>query len=65
MWSPDSRQIAFVSSTAGPEQDANGDPMVITRYLYKQQNGVENMPKSYVVREAATCPPRRGPLRGR
>ena len=34
-WSPDSRRIAFVSSTAGPEQDANGDPMVITRYLYK------------------------------
>ena len=34
-WSPDSRQIAFVSSTPGPEQDANGDPMVITRYSYK------------------------------
>jgi dipeptidyl aminopeptidase/acylaminoacyl peptidase len=34
-WSPDGRQIAFVSSTPGPEQDANGDPMVITRYLYK------------------------------
>ncbi len=34
-WSPDSTQIAFVSSTPGPEQDANGDPMVITRYLYK------------------------------
>lgn len=34
-WSPDSRQIAFVSATPGPESDANGDPMVITRYLYK------------------------------
>ena len=34
-WSPDGKQIAFVSSTPGPEQDANGDPMVITRYLYK------------------------------
>src|SRR5436190_8944591 len=34
-WSPDGRQIAFVSSTPGPEQDANGDPMIITRYLYK------------------------------
>ena len=35
-WSPDSRQIAFISATPGPEvEDANGDPMVITRYLYK------------------------------
>jgi dipeptidyl aminopeptidase/acylaminoacyl peptidase len=34
-WSPDAKSIAFVSATAGPEQDANGDPMVITRYLYK------------------------------
>ena len=35
-WSPDSKQIAFVSSTPGPEtDDANGDPIVITRYLYK------------------------------
>ncbi len=34
-WSPDGKGIAFVSATAGPEQDANGDPMVITRYLYK------------------------------
>ena len=34
-WSPDSRQIAFISATPGPEADANGDPMVITRYLYK------------------------------
>jgi dipeptidyl aminopeptidase/acylaminoacyl peptidase len=34
-WSPDGRQLAFVSTTPGPEADANGDPMVITRYLYK------------------------------
>jgi dipeptidyl aminopeptidase/acylaminoacyl peptidase len=34
-WSPDGRRLAFVSTTAGPEADANGDPMVITRYLYK------------------------------
>ena len=35
-WSPDGAQLAFVSATPGPEtEDANGDPMVITRYLYK------------------------------
>ncbi len=35
-WSPDGRQIAFISATPGPEtDDANGDPMVIARYLYK------------------------------
>lgn len=35
-WSPDSKRIAFVHATPGPETaDANGDPMVITRYLYK------------------------------
>src|SRR4030095_14619728 len=34
-WSPDSASIAFISSTPGPETGANGDPMVITRYLYK------------------------------
>jgi dipeptidyl aminopeptidase/acylaminoacyl peptidase len=35
-WSPDGRQIAFVSSVPGPETaDATGDPIVITRYLYK------------------------------
>jgi dipeptidyl aminopeptidase/acylaminoacyl peptidase len=34
-WSPDSKSIAFISSSPGPEADANGDPMVITRYLYK------------------------------
>ena len=35
-WSPDGRQVAFISATPGPEtENANGDPMVITRYLYK------------------------------
>ena len=34
-WSPDGTRLAFVSSQPGPEQDANGDPMVITRYSYK------------------------------
>lgn len=36
VWSPDSKTIAFVSSSEGPETTAAaGDPMVITRYLYK------------------------------
>jgi len=35
-WAPDSSRIAFVSATPGPETElANGDPVVITRYLYK------------------------------
>jgi dipeptidyl aminopeptidase/acylaminoacyl peptidase len=35
-WSPDGRRIAFVSATPGPETAAaSGDPVVITRYLYK------------------------------
>ncbi len=34
-WSPDGTQIAFISAVAGPEVNANGDPMHITRYLYK------------------------------
>jgi dipeptidyl aminopeptidase/acylaminoacyl peptidase len=39
-WSPDSKQIAFISATPGPETaDATGDPMVITRYLYKPDAG--------------------------
>ena len=39
-WSPDSQTIAYVSATPGPEtQEANGDPMVITRYLYKPTAG--------------------------
>ncbi len=39
-WSPDSKSIAYVSATPGPEmQAASGDPMVITRYLYKPTAG--------------------------
>ena len=35
-WSSGSSRIAFLSAMPGPEaNDANGDPMVITRYLYK------------------------------
>jgi dipeptidyl aminopeptidase/acylaminoacyl peptidase len=39
-WSPDGKQIAFVSSKpadGGPP--ANGDPIVVTRYLYKPDAG--------------------------
>src|SRR2546423_13821042 len=39
-WSPDSKQIALISSTPGAEAaPASGDPMVITRYLYKPDAG--------------------------
>ncbi|HEY7306887.1 MAG TPA: S9 family peptidase [Bryobacteraceae bacterium] len=39
-WSPDSKSIAYVSATPGPEaQEASGDPIVITRYLYKPTAG--------------------------
>jgi dipeptidyl aminopeptidase/acylaminoacyl peptidase len=39
-WSPDGKQIAFVSSTADARAaEASGDPMVITRYLYKPDAG--------------------------
>jgi len=39
-WSPDSKQIAFISATPGPETaDAEGDPKVITRYMYKPDAG--------------------------
>ena len=35
-WSPDGKQIAFVSAVPGPETvEASGDPIVIRRYLYK------------------------------
>ena len=35
-WSPDSKRIAFVTAVPGPETaEATGDPVVITRYLYK------------------------------
>jgi hypothetical protein len=35
-----------------------------TKYLWGQDNGVENLPKSWVVREAATCPPRETTVTG-
>jgi dipeptidyl aminopeptidase/acylaminoacyl peptidase len=35
VWSPDGTRLAYTSTAAGPEADANGDPMVITRYAYK------------------------------
>jgi dipeptidyl aminopeptidase/acylaminoacyl peptidase len=39
-WSPGGKQIAFISSTPGAEAgEATGDPMVITRYLYKPDAG--------------------------
>ncbi len=39
-WSPDSKQIAYLSATPGPEtEEASGDPRVITRYQYKPTAG--------------------------
>lgn len=35
-----------------------------TRYLYGVQNGVENLPRSWVVREPAACPPRQSTVTG-
>ena len=35
-----------------------------TRYLWGQPNGVESLPKSWVVREAAFCPPRQSTVSG-
>jgi len=35
-WFPDGKRIAFVNAVPGPEtEEATGDPIVITRYLYK------------------------------
>jgi dipeptidyl aminopeptidase/acylaminoacyl peptidase len=42
-WSPNSNSIAYVTSQPGPETaDATGDPIVITRYLYKPTAGEGN-----------------------
>jgi dipeptidyl aminopeptidase/acylaminoacyl peptidase len=39
-WSPDGKQIAFISATPGPETAAaTGDPMVFTRYLWRPTAG--------------------------
>jgi dipeptidyl aminopeptidase/acylaminoacyl peptidase len=39
-WSPDGKQIAFISSVPDERAaEASGDPMVITRYLYKPDAG--------------------------
>jgi predicted acyl esterase len=35
-----------------------------TKFLWNHENGVENMPKSWVVREAAACPPRQSTVVG-
>jgi dipeptidyl aminopeptidase/acylaminoacyl peptidase len=39
-WSPDGKQIAYISSTPDDRAaDVSGDPLVITRYLYKPDAG--------------------------
>ena len=39
-WSPDGKQIAYISSVPDSRAvEASGDPMVITRYLYKPDAG--------------------------
>ena len=35
-----------------------------TRYLYGVQNGVENEPRTWIVREANACPPRSAVVNG-
>lgn len=42
-WSPDGADLAFVSATDGPEP-AYGDPVVITRYLYKPPQASGSLP---------------------
>jgi len=39
-WSPDGKQLAYISATPDDRAaEASGDPMVITRYLYKPDAG--------------------------
>lgn len=39
-WSPGSSRLVYVSAVPGPDGEAaNGDPRVITRYLYKSTSG--------------------------
>ena len=42
----------------GAPPDVDGQPLVHAVPVRRQDNGVENLPKSWVVRETATCPPR-------
>ena len=42
-WSPDGKRIVFVDAVPGPEtKDVDGDPIVITRYLYKPDDSEGN-----------------------
>ncbi len=42
-WSPDGTRIVFVDARPGPEtKDVEGDPVVITRYLYKPDDSEGN-----------------------
>src|ERR1043166_5441794 len=42
-WSPDGKRIVFVDALPGSEtQDVDGDPIVITRYLYKPDDSEGN-----------------------
>ncbi|HEV2297320.1 MAG TPA: S9 family peptidase [Candidatus Acidoferrales bacterium] len=44
-WSPDGKQIAFISATPGPETaEASSDPMVFTRYLWRPTAGEGTKP---------------------
>ena len=43
------------TASAPPRRMAN---RWFTKYLWGQDNGVQNLPKSWVVREADQCPPR-------
>ena len=66
-WSPDSKQIAYVSAQPGPETaDATGDPIVITRYLYKptasEGNSHFNDNKRLHISVIDSAPGRRGNL---
>ncbi|HET6549756.1 MAG TPA: CocE/NonD family hydrolase, partial [Solirubrobacter sp.] len=51
----------------GGHGGAPPDAMVnrwFTKYLWGQDNGVENLPKSWVVRESESCPPRQSTVTG-
>ena len=48
----------------GAPPDLPASTCWFTKYLWGQDNGVENLPKSWVVREAARCPPRETTVTG-